>query len=431
MRRRCGRILLAGLLSLATLGCGGGAMLDSTGLAGAGGWVIVVFMSADNELEAQAIADVNEMEAAGLIGTGVTVVALIDRAVGYDDSNGDWSGTRLYEITDDPDGVDGVIASVELAVPALGIGPETAAVELNTGDPRTLAAVLDFVDERYRPERTALIVWGHGGGYASTGYDESAGGDVLHTGELAAALAGRELDVIGFDTDYAAAIEVAWELRESARFMVASQDAQPADGWEYDDLLRRFVDSDRTPRSLANSIGESYASIYSEIASATLSTIRLDRVTALMDALNNFSDALSGAIDSSEVRDEIRATLFYDVEDFYSTPGDLAIDLGDLGLVVARDYDVADAAAAALTAAVSEAVVTSSSGSANQRATGISVHLVPLRGDGTAETSHAPAYFRGAAVEHPLSFVDTSTWVPRLPDGPGLLHRLFYVTSLE
>ena len=431
MRFHRGAIALVGLLLLTLVGCDAGVVLRSTEVAGTGGWVIVVFMSADNDLEAQAIAELNEMEAAGLTGTGVTVVALLDRAVGHDASHDDWSGARLYEIVDDPDGADGVITSIELAVPALGIGPGSASVELNTGDPRTLAAVLDFVDERYRPEHTALIIWGHGGGYASTGYDESAGGDVLHTAELAAALAGRELDLIGFDTDYAAAIEVAWELRETAQFMVASQDVQPADGWEYDDFLRRFLATELTPRSLADSIGESYASIYTGTSRATISTIRLDRVAAVMDALNNVADTLAEAVDSNEARDRIRETLFYDVEDFYSTPGDLAIDLGDVGLIIARDHDLADEAAGALTTAVAEAVVTSSRGDANPRASGMSVHLVPLRSDGTAESSHAAGYVRGAAVDHPLSFVEASTWVPRLPDGPGLLHRLFYTTSFE
>ncbi|MFW6293698.1 MAG: clostripain-related cysteine peptidase, partial [Spirochaetota bacterium] len=210
------KTVLAGLFSLVAIGCGGGAILRSTELASSGGWVIVVFMSADNELEAQAIADINEMEAAGLLDTGVSVVVLLDRAAGHDDSNGDWSGARVYEITDDPDGIDGEISSVELAVPALGTGVDSAGAELNTGDPRTLAALLDFVAERYRPDRTAVVIWGHGGGYASTGYDESGGGDVLHTAELSAALAGRGLDLIGFDTDFAATIEVAWELRETA-----------------------------------------------------------------------------------------------------------------------------------------------------------------------------------------------------------------------
>ncbi|MFW6313660.1 MAG: hypothetical protein ACOC2N_07230 [Spirochaetota bacterium] len=181
-------------------------------------------------------------------------------------------------------------------------------------------------------------------------------------------------------------------------------------------------------QALAVSVAESYASIYSESTSATISAIRLDRVATAMDALNDLSDALSAGIASRALRDRIRETLFYDVEDFYSTPGDLAIDLGDLGLVVARDYDIADAAAAALSAAVGEAVITSASGAANPRASGLSVHLVPLRGDGTAETSHDEDYFRGSAAEHSLSFVDASTWVPRLPEGPGLLHRLFYDT---
>ena len=45
-------------------------------------WTVAVYMAADNDLEAAAIQDLNEMEAA--VGDGVTVVALLDRGGGYD-----------------------------------------------------------------------------------------------------------------------------------------------------------------------------------------------------------------------------------------------------------------------------------------------------------------------------------------------------------
>ena len=117
--------------------CGAGTLIgpaDTTQLGeGAGNWVVVLYMSADNDLEAQAIDDLNELEGADLSGSDITVLALVDRIAGYDASNGDWTTTRLYEIIHDPDGVDGEINSLPIAVPGLGIDPSGDGVELDMG----------------------------------------------------------------------------------------------------------------------------------------------------------------------------------------------------------------------------------------------------------------------------------------------------------
>jgi hypothetical protein len=432
------------VVALAFSSCAPGIMLPASATsqldAGDSEWVVVVYMSADNELEPRAIEDLNEMEAAGLAGTGVTVLALLDRAPGHDASNGDWTGTRVYQITDDPVASDAAIRSVPLTLPVLGIDPSGADVELDTADPATLASLLDFAGERYAPEHLALIVWGHGsgfradaihrssppGGFRATSFDDSSGGDGLYTAELAHALARHPLDVIGFDTCFGASLELAYELRDLARFMVASQDAVPADGWEYDDLLRRFAESDRRPESFAASIVQSYADLNAGLAGATISTTDLAETGGLVAALNVFSDELHAGLVDSAVRDAVRATIFYDVEDFYATPGDLAVDVADLARVVSASHGLAGQAAEDLRDAVARAVVASWSGSGNPRATGLSVHLIPLEEDGSAASAHDPAYVRGADVPHPLSFVSASSWPPALATGTGLLYRLFY-----
>ncbi|MFW5883954.1 MAG: clostripain-related cysteine peptidase [bacterium] len=442
-RRAAVAMLCASLFAVA---CAPGTVLDPssvTELTRAGTeWLIVVYMSADNELESQAIEDLNEMEAAGLRGSGVTVIALLDRAEGHDASNGDWTGTRLYEVADDPDGVDASISSIPLAVPSLGIDPAGGDVELDMADPRTLALLLAFARETYDPRHTALVVWGHGSGYRSAGspqrpvashevgrvtsHDDASGGDALYTAELAQAISGAGLDLLGFDTCFGASVEVAYEVHADAALMVASQSLEPADGWEYDDVLARFASGSRTIDSLAEAVTSSYVSTYSDVAGASISTIRLDRVPAVVDALDAFALAVHAHVADSVRRDAVRATLFYEAEDFYTTPGDLSIDVADAGRVVADRHGHATVEAGALADAVDAAVLSSWSGSAHPRANGISVHLVPLEADGTASLSHDESYLRGGAADHPLAFVAVSAWVPAPLERTGLLYRLFY-----
>ena len=81
-------------------------------------WIILLYMAADNNLESDAITDFNEMELAS-IGANVTVIALIDRAEGYDATNGDWTDTRLYKIKRDSQVNKTYIASERLECPEL------------------------------------------------------------------------------------------------------------------------------------------------------------------------------------------------------------------------------------------------------------------------------------------------------------------------
>ena len=419
-------VLIIALLA----GCSAGTLidpLDTTVFGDAGNWLVVLYMSADNDLEAQAIEDLNELEGVDLSGSGITVLALVDRIAGYDASNGDWTGTRLYEIVHDPDGVDGEINSMPIAAPGLGIDPFGDEVELDLSDPATLDALLSFALERYAPEHLALVIWGHGSGYRAISFDDTSGGGALFTAELAAAIDGHHLDVIAFDTCFSASIEVAYQLRHHAGIMVGSQDLIPADGWEYDDLLTRFAGSGQTPANFGDAVVRSYESNYASFSSATISVIDLGSIDSAHLALNEFSNQVHDSLVDSGIRNDLRESLFYEVEDFYTTPGDLAIDLRHMAEVVGRDYDLADSAAAALDTAIAGAVVAQWFNPAgNPFAGGLSVHYIPLAGNGSAEPLHDIAYFRGGDPEFPLEFVADSTWVPVLPDGPGLLHRLFY-----
>ena len=77
------QIWIAGIALIAA--CSAGTTigpLDTTLLDGNPNWLIVLYMSADNDLEAQAIEDINELEGVDLAGSGITVLVLIDRIAG-------------------------------------------------------------------------------------------------------------------------------------------------------------------------------------------------------------------------------------------------------------------------------------------------------------------------------------------------------------
>lgn len=389
-------------------------------------WTVVVYMSADNELHARALEDLNEMEAADVSGPEVTVLALVDRSTARASGDGDWGATRLYEIKPDPNGKSPRIVSHRLGSARLGLSKDEE-TDLNTGSPDTLSVLLEHAAEEYPAEHTALIVWGEGNGYRAVSVDEASGDDPLHTAELSGALEQHPPDVVALDLAFGAQLEIAYELRSVAGTLVASQHAMNLDGWVYDRFLEELARDPAGAQAFGTAAIEAFATERENMPGGCISAVDLSAVGEVSTALDELSTALHARADTAGKRDELRRLLFDEVEAFYRTPGDLNLDLGNLGVTVGENYPEVQSEATALSDALQAAVNRSwCAEGARARASGLSLHYVPVDEGGYAHPPHTEAYFVGRWVSHPLSFVQTSKWVPDDDGASGLLYRLWY-----
>lgn len=109
----------------------------------------------------------------------------------------------------------------------------------NMGEAGTLADFIQYARTCYPAEKTVLVLWDHGDGpVGGFGCDDLCGGDSLMLAELDAALAvagcdRQPLEVIGLDACCMATLETALTFSPYARYMVASQEMEPAGGWDY------------------------------------------------------------------------------------------------------------------------------------------------------------------------------------------------------
>lgn len=243
-------------------------------------WTVLVHLNADNDLEKFGVQDLNEMEK-GLSGTSVQILVLIDRCKGFDDSEGDWTGTRLYRVK--PDQNMNKVASDML----LDVG------EANMGDPKVLSAFVEGCLKAYPARQTALLMWNHGGGWASMSNDHdspgnSAGHDDIKLAELREALETalpaanlKKLNLIGFDMCLMSQIETATELSDVAEVMVASQALEPGLGWPYDVVVPAFVKGTAGSRRIGTDIVNAFNDFYKTVKKeevATLSALDLSMV---------------------------------------------------------------------------------------------------------------------------------------------------------
>lgn len=293
------RKYLALLLLLLLPGCGGGGSSSSNPVITTveeakqpAVWTILVYLDADNDLERAGIINFNQMEAVGST-RDVHIIVQMDRIKGYDSSNGDWTNTRRYLITRDNDRY--IMNSVRLDDGSLG--------ECDMGNPQTLRDFVQWGVSEFPAEHYCLIMWDHGSGWefrslsTEPKYKYIAADFTTRTGmnvtDIPAALRGINLDVIAFDACHMQQLEVAYELRNSAGYMVGSAATEPSPGYNYSDLLGR-ISGKTTPRELAKTIVSSYAGTYpSSYSSITQSAVDLSRIEDLAQSASQFAQMLS------------------------------------------------------------------------------------------------------------------------------------------
>jgi Clostripain family len=146
--------------------------------------------------------------------------------------------------------------------------------------------------------------------------------------------------LLGFDACLMAGIEVAYELRDVATFIVGSEEIEPAVGWRYDLLLETLAQQGGqiSDEALARAIVDNYIHGLADykIRLVTQSVLRTADLPALAASLEELAAAMAPMVDSRYAKlahAEKTATRFFDTD---------YLDIGDyLARVATLDGDPA------------------------------------------------------------------------------------------
>jgi len=285
---------------------------DSAGLLATDyDWLVLNYIDGDNNLETEAIGDLNELEEAKISSSRVMILALVDRTSGYDDSNGDWTGTRLYEITHDTDS--DTIASTLL----VDYG------ELNMGQASTLELLLNYGLANYSTTNIWLNIWDHGGGVDGICWDDTSGSDYLSIEEMQLAITtslslyGGHLNLVSHDACFMNMIEVAYELKDFTEYFVASEDSIPGMGYNYTAIIDA-LESDTTMNAstLAGVLVDAYRDMYDSITTdVTLSALNLTFISDFAVLTDYLARNLTAVLNDGQI--SAVKSAFLDSYDFY------------------------------------------------------------------------------------------------------------------
>jgi hypothetical protein len=277
MRKLVGLTVATGLC-LALAGCGG----SGSGSPARDRWTILVFLNAANDLYEYSDLNVNQMEQVAQNPSVNIVVQWKQSQTTFPQSSFD--GTRRYHVR--PDATSAIASRL---VQDMGKG-------VDMGRPQTLLQFVEWAKARYPAERYGLIVWNHGNGWrrgADSGravsYDDETG-HAIQTWEIGEALAGHAFDFVAWDASLMQMMEVAYETRAHANYIVGSEESPPGAGYPYHTILDDFRDrpTDSTlalTKAFVDGMLEWTPYNDSKITQSVVASAGLDDLAAKLDTL--------------------------------------------------------------------------------------------------------------------------------------------------
>lgn len=169
------------------------------------------------------------------------------------------------------------------------------------GSQDTLSSFLAFAKINYPAKKTGFIFWNHGGGsVAGAAFDENFDSDSLTLAEMQLAFADNydlseenpPFELIGFDTCLMATIDTASTFSSIGKYLVASQELEPGNGWLYSGWADALG---KNPSMNGSELGKVICDTFKEGCEAvgtendiTLSVTNLSKINELISAYDDF-----------------------------------------------------------------------------------------------------------------------------------------------
>ena len=273
-------------------------------------WTMLFYMDGYNDLEAWTANSFIDLESAGSDEKTNVVAELgrisqeelkeISKKHGrpYEPTNidGDWSGVRRYYVQRDKPG--DVEAVDQLNSPMLeDLG------HVNMSESKTLADFLAWGIKNYPAKHYMVVLMDHGGGWTGAFTNDAAGssGSIMTNPQIAEAFkeaekeTGVKPDVVHMAACLMASTESAYELKDSAKYLVASEEMGTTLSFEYSPIVDKIqgdlADGKKlSPRAVAKGLVEHYAD--KPKAFPTISAIDLSKMDNVKDSFGEFAKSL-------------------------------------------------------------------------------------------------------------------------------------------
>lgn len=345
-------------------------------------------MAGDNTLSNMTAADLEEMRAA-TSNPNVRVVVELD-----DSTNGTKRGT---------------IENGAITLTSVGS-------EVDTGKKESLSDFISWAKQTYPANHYALVLWSHGDGWRNARLSRGAladdtSGSFMSMADIRSAIStAGGVDLVNFDACLMGMYEVAYELKEVASVMVASEETVPGTGQPYDKVINRLVaNPDQDAKTLAAGIVDDSYAYYSALNhnTMTFSAIDLSKIGALHQTVQETAKLMVDTLVSNRTAIDIaRSAAPYYTDSNFRDLAKFADNLASgsaTSPLKAKATELATAARA--TVLNNKVLIVSADSTTPTNSTGLAIYLpnnstttsAELASYGTAMLSNASAVSGGSA----------------------------------
>jgi hypothetical protein len=331
-------------------------------------WLVILYSAGDNNLYSSLFDDLNELEKVGS-DQNTHMVSISDQG----NYGKQWKNAKTFYLYPDAD-------SSKVNSPVIeNLG------KINTADPNFMGTKIGELMKKFPADHVIVILSDHGAGWEGAIEDDTHN-KFMSLSEIKQALAkaveigGKKIDILGWDACLMAMAEVGYELRDFAKYMVASEQTEGADGWPYGSIFGKtladvlkvaqqmmLINVDVEPKDLASMIVKATTNFTHSIK--TLSAVDLEKANLVAEKTN----ALAQAIINNPQDFKTIESIISSTEKFYGT----FRDLGHFAqqLANAQVSDDVKKAANELVVALNEYVVKEFHTNQHPNATGVSVEM--------------------------------------------------------
>ena len=341
---------LAGVAAASVSGCGGGGSSSSGGgnsgstgavvtvgttagraacaanahTAGRARWTVLVYLNSSNNLNdgdpginniSDALHNIAQMATVGSDANVNIVVQWKQANYGDTQQTPTFNETRRYLIKPhSASDINQILAGNTTVLDPDLLSFNSAYYNQNTkqvdmGDWHVLQDFVNWGSTTYPADNLAVVVWDHGSGWEPVPAQyrsvrkplirravslDSQTHNEIETEQIPGALAqaAQPIDALIFDASLMQMAEIEYEVRNTAKIMVGSEESPPGAGYPYDQWIGDLKTDGSTPCAAGISIVNRFVNNYANTDGITQSVIDLSKMQAVVTALDNFGALL-------------------------------------------------------------------------------------------------------------------------------------------
>ncbi len=284
---------------------------------------VIIYMIADNNLDYFSVKNINEMEAGFNNNYNGNLLVYVDRAEGATPSH-----PIVYKISQDT--TEAIMSEVAFVYEEQNSANETVMTN----------SLLDII-QPYPAQSYGLILWSHGTAWYPEGANISNlknndfdttlrqspyiksfgkdGTDELCIKKLKNALP-IHFDFILFDACYMGSVEVAYELKDNAHYIISSPTEVLSTGYPYQHIIEDLFEPHVNYEKIAHTFFISYDTLSSALQSATVSVIKTANLIHLAHAvskiMNDTNKLQVTSVSKIQQYTANEKNFLFDIEDF-------------------------------------------------------------------------------------------------------------------